>query len=114
MESNWNCFATGIDNAETVATIKCLEPLFGNIITVAATVAGVALFMWLIIGGFKYLTSGGDPKKLEEAKHTLTYAFLGFVLIVSAYIILNIIATFFGDTIGDKLRMFEVTFPEFK
>ena len=48
-------------------------------------ITGFALFLFLIAAGFKYLTSSGDPKKLEAAKGSLTTAIIGFVLIFAAY-----------------------------
>ncbi len=48
-------------------------------------ITGFALFLFLIFAGFKYLTSAGDPKKLESAKGSLTAAIIGFVLIFVAY-----------------------------
>jgi hypothetical protein len=50
----------------------------------------------LLVGGFKWLTSGGDAKKTEQARGTLTAAIFGLILIVSGYIILNIIQYFTG------------------
>ncbi len=87
------------------ADIACLEPLFGRVVGVVASLAGIVLLIMLIVGGYKYLISGGDPKKLEAAKGTLTSAFLGLVLIVASYIILNIIANFTGLT---ELTQFKI------
>lgn len=49
-----------------------------------------------LIGGFKYLTSGGDPKALEGAKGTLTHAILGLIVLVFAFLILVIIQAVTG------------------
>lgn len=57
--------------------------------------AGVgAIFM--LIGGVKYATATGDPKALESAKKTLTYAILGFIIVLGARAILTFIATILG------------------
>lgn len=81
-----------------VAKIQGLECLFKNVVTVVATLAGLALLMMLISGAIKYLTSGGDPKAAEAAKGTLTYAILGLILIVAAYLILSFLSAFTGIT----------------
>ena len=47
--------------------------------------AGVTLFGFIIISGFKMLTSGGNPDKLASAQKTLTNAFVGFLIVISAY-----------------------------
>jgi heme/copper-type cytochrome/quinol oxidase subunit 2 len=91
---DWNATLGGPD--KDVATFKSLEPLFTNIVQAVVALVGVALFVMLLVAGFKYLFSGGDPKKLEAAKGTLTNAIIGVVVIVSAYIILKLIAVFTG------------------
>lgn len=53
--------------------------------------AGIGLLIFLIMGGFKLMTSGGDPKKIEEGKHTITNAFLGFIIVFVAYWIVQIL-----------------------
>ena len=79
-----------------MATFKCLEPLFTNVVVALTALAGVALFIMLIIGGYGFLFSGGDQKKLEKARGTLTAAITGVVVIVIAYLILKTIYVFTG------------------
>ena len=59
-ESSFNC----------VATVGGFEGLFENAIAALLGLAGIALFIMLLVGGFKFITSGGDPKSLESAKNT--------------------------------------------
>jgi hypothetical protein len=79
-----------------VPTIKCFEVIFRNILNIAVELAVVVLFIFLVIGGFKFITSGGDPKATESAKNTLTYAILGLVLLIGIWLILNFIEYFTG------------------
>lgn len=81
---------------EGPATIKDFEGVVQNILNIAIRLAGVLLFIMLIVGGFKYLTAGGDPKKAEAAQKTLTYAIAGLVLITLAWFILLFIKEFTG------------------
>lgn len=55
-------------------------------------IAGFILLIYLIWGGFSYLTSMGDPKKAEAGKNRITYAVLGFFIIFAAYWITQAIA----------------------
>lgn len=77
-------------------TLKGLEVVFSNVISVVLALGGIVLFIMLIYGGFKYLTAGGDPKALEGAKGTLSHAILGLVVLVLAFIILKVIAEVTG------------------
>lgn len=79
-----------------VATIKGIECLFANILSVALQGLGLVMFIMLLFGGIKYLTAGGDPKALEAAKGTLTLAIGGLVLAVLAWFILVFIGTLTG------------------
>lgn len=81
---------------QEAATISCIEPLFANLVKSIVVLSGIALFVMLLIAGFKFLFSAGDQKKLEEARGTLTNAVIGLVVIVSAYLILRIIGAFTG------------------
>lgn len=90
---------------EDVVTIQYIETIITRFLNIAVRLAGIAVFIMLIIGGFRYLTSGGDSKKAESAKNTLTYAIFGLVLILAAWFILRFIETFTGVTVT------EFTFP---
>lgn len=78
------------------ATISCFEAVFSNIVAVIAILVGFVFLIMLVIGGFKYMTSSGDPKKAESAKGTITAGFLGMILIISAYIVLVLLGSFTG------------------
>lgn len=79
-----------------VPTFKCFEVIFSNILTVAVSLAVLALFVMLIIGGFKFLTSSGDPKATGSAKQTMTYAIAGIGLMAIAFLIFRLIEYFTG------------------
>jgi hypothetical protein len=87
---------SGCLSNEGIPTIKCLEVVFQLILNVAVELAVIVLFLFIVIGGFKFITSGGDPKATESAKNTLTYAILGIVLLIGIWLILNFIQYFTG------------------
>ena len=78
------------------ATLKDLEVIFARIVSIIASAAGIAALFMLIIGGFRYITSGGDPKATEAARNTMTYAILGIILLIGAWLILKILENFTG------------------
>ncbi|MDO8621007.1 MAG: pilin [Candidatus Levybacteria bacterium] len=86
------CF-TGVDK---VGTLNCIPYLFENVVTAAFLFAGIIALIFIILSGIKFLMSGGDPKQLEGAKNTLTYAILGFILILLSFAILNFISGITG------------------
>ena len=95
---------------DTPATIGDLNSIFFNVVNVALAFAGVAFFLMLFVGGFKYLTAGGEPPKVEAAKKTLTSAFVGLVLILLSYLILVVIQ----EITGAKVTGFNIILPDIR
>jgi glucose uptake protein GlcU len=79
-----------------VAQISDFGPLFSRIVSLVLGFAGIVLFVLLIVGGFKFITSGGDPKAVDAAKKTLTYAIGGLLVILVSYLILVLIKNITG------------------
>jgi len=79
-----------------VATIAGFECLFSNILQIILPLAGLVFFGIFIVGGFKYLTSGGDPKKAAAASHTITMSFISVLGVILAWLILLFIKQFTG------------------
>ena len=86
-------------DTDDVATIQGLECLVANVLSVAVSLIGVAILVMLVLGAYRILTSGGDPKAVEGGKNTITYAILGLILALSAWFILQLIARFTGANI---------------
>lgn len=86
----------GKDVPVVAAKISDLETVIGNVISYVLGFAGIVLFILLLIGGFRYITSGGDPKAVEEAKKTLTSAIAGLIIILLAYVIMVLITNLTG------------------
>lgn len=81
---------------DKVATIADLGGIFQRVVGYILGFVGIAFFILLVIGGFKYITSGGDPKAVDGAKKTLTYAIGGLIAILLSYLILVLIKTITG------------------
>ncbi len=80
----------------TPPRLSDLEVVFKNTVNVILGFAGIAFFVLLLIGGIKYITSGGDPKAVEGAKKTITYAIGGLLVVVLSFIVLVLIKTLTG------------------
>ncbi len=79
--------------AGNILTINCIPVLVGNLILWALIFSGVIALIFIIFSGIKFITSGGDPKQVEGARKTLTFALAGLVLILLSFAILR----FFSD-----------------
>ena len=83
-----------------VPTLKCLEVVFGNMLFLANALIIMVLFVMFVIGSFTYLTSLGEPEKIQKARSTFMWAIIGLVVYVSAFLILRIVDILFLDGSG--------------
>jgi hypothetical protein len=79
-----------------VPTIIGLECLLANVLGVAVTFIGLAGFVMLLYGSFKFLISGGNNKGMEDAQKTLTFSVIGLVVALSSFLIVRLISEFTG------------------
>ena len=78
------------------AKISNLEGVFSNIVSVALTGAGIAVLVMFIVGGYGFLMAGGEKEPTQKAQKTLTFAVAGLILVLSSWIILNLLGKFLG------------------
>ena len=97
-QTKWTgkCVAQG-----DVATIQGLECLFYNILQVIVAIAGLVFLFMFISGGYSYLFSGGDEKKVAQASSTLGHAVIGLIGIIISWFILRFISDFTGVNVTD-------------
>lgn len=55
------------------------------------SIAGIAVFIMLVWGGFEWMTSAGSPARITSAKDRMTSALLGLLIILSSVLILQVI-----------------------
>ena len=60
---------------------------------------GVAV-LFLIIGGFWYITAAGNEETAEKGKGTVINAIIGIVIIILSYVIINVVSTLVSNTGG--------------
>lgn len=78
------------------AGIDQIQQFFQRIINLSGGVAFVALLIMLIIGGVKFMLSAGEAKQVQAATQTITYAIIGLVFLVGAWLVLVLISSFTG------------------
>ena len=73
-----------------------LGEVFSSFLNYAIVLAGMALFAFLILGGFDLLTSGGSQEGIQKGTNKIVYALVGFIIILGTYFILQIVELLFG------------------
>ena len=90
---DWSSCTQG---ASQVATLACIPIVISNVVGWIIRFSMVITLFFIIIAGLSYTTSGGDQKKKDNAKRTLTYAILGLVVILLSFLIIRIISYITG------------------
>jgi hypothetical protein len=80
--------ATGSSGDGAEATVN---NVVRNSINVFSYVVGVISVIMIMIGGTKYITSGGDASKAASAKNTILYAVAGIVVVLFAQVIVRFV-----------------------
>ena len=75
-----------------------LEIVFRQITNTVLIVIGAVSVVMLIWGGLRYILSGGDNKKVTDAKNTILYAIIGLIICLLAYAIVNFVISAIGST----------------
>lgn len=73
--------------------------IISGAITLVLVVAAVIFFFMLVIGGVKWILSGGDKGQTEAARNQITAALIGLVIVFAAWAIAQLVGGLFGITI---------------
>lgn len=68
-------------------------------------IASLVFFIILVVGGIRWIASGGDKAQTEGARNQITAALVGLVIVFAAWAIVQLINTFFG------INIFQLTIP---
>lgn len=67
--------------------------IISRLMSFAFPLAGMILFVMILIGGFQMLAGGGEQKSMEAGRQRVTFAVIGFLLLFSSYWIAQILET---------------------
>lgn len=80
-------------NGGTQPNNNNLDDTIQTIVNVLSAAVGVVAVIMIIIGGFRYVTSGGDSARVTSAKNTILYAIIGLVIAALAQVIARFVLT---------------------
>ena len=69
-----------------------INELIAYVINILLGVAFGIAVLFLIIGGFWYITSAGNEETAEKGKNTAVNAIIGIVIIILSYVIVNVVS----------------------
>ena len=72
----------------------------GNVISavvgILLLISAILAFLFLILGGIQWITSGGDKAGMETARNKITAAIVGLIIVAAAWAIMVLIGQFIG------------------
>lgn len=99
----YKCLAPGTD----VVTLECFGIVFQRFVYAAFMFAGITAAILIALAGTRFILAEGDAKKIDSARHTITYAITGLIIIFLVGLIISTIAYITGvRCIGDVLPGF--------
>lgn len=79
-----------VDSSGNTAAER-IDEIVSQIINILSLAVGVVAVVMIIVGGFRYITSGGDSGNVTGAKNTILYAVVGLVVVALAQVIVRFV-----------------------
>lgn len=77
-----------------------LGVIIASFINAALIIGALATLMYLVVGGLRWITAGGDKGKIEKARETILQGIIGLAVLASTWAVFLIVQYFFGINIG--------------
>ncbi len=77
-----------------------LNEVITNIVNVLSLIVGIVAVVMIVVGGFRYITSGGDSGNVSGAKNTILYAIVGLIIVALAQFIVRFVLSKSTDLTG--------------
>ena len=76
-------------NADLKASGSRIYSIVQTAVNVLSWIIGIVAVIMIVVGGLKYVISGGDSNAVNSAKNTLIYAIIGLVIVALSQVIVR-------------------------
>ncbi len=63
-----------------------------RVINIALALAGLIAVLFLVIGGFRYITAGGNEDSASSAKKIILNAVIGIIVIILSFVVVRVVS----------------------
>jgi len=84
--------------ADASSAAVAMQHFVAPVVETISVIASLLCVLFLIYGGFHYITSSGNPGRLEHAKKIIKNAVLGLVVVIGAATIVAVLGHAYGST----------------
>jgi hypothetical protein len=92
--------ANSAQGTDQTADLFGSSGVFKTITNTLLFILGAISVIMIIIGGLRYVVSGGDSSAVNSAKNTILYAIVGVIVAILAYAIINFVIGSFTNGTG--------------
>ncbi|MCK9438944.1 MAG: pilin [Patescibacteria group bacterium] len=75
-----------------------LAGTIGRIVNTALSFLGIIFVILIILGGYQWMTAGGNEEQVSQAKSRIKNAIIGLILVVSAFAIWRLVDQYLLNT----------------
>ena len=77
--------------ADATGGVSQIQSFIQSVIQVFITLAGAVSVGFFVWGGFGYITSSGNPEKLDQSKNTIKYSAIGLAIVLGAFVLSSVV-----------------------
>ena len=89
--SNGNTTGTSTTGCDSSTATSAIDNILTDVVNIFSLIVGVVAVIMIIIGGLRYITSGGDSGNVSSAKNTIIFAIVGLVIVALAQVIVHFV-----------------------
>jgi len=82
---------SGADCASGVDATDRINTLVRQVINILSVLVGIVAVVMIIVGGLRYITSGGNDTSVTSAKNTILYAIIGLIIVALSQLIVRFV-----------------------
>ena len=89
--SNLDLATGACTNKDTSGAGSSLTEFIAKALNILSVVVGVVAVVMIIVGGFRYIASGGKEESIKGAKNNILYALIGLIIVALAQVIVRFV-----------------------
>ena len=79
----------------TIGALSDIWIIIANVIRILVAFGGILAVIFIVVGGLFYVTSGGDPARINRGREIIKQAITGLIITLVSYPIITFIASKF-------------------
>ena len=99
-ESTGNTAGPDVVTSATGLGVKDPRAIAADVINIILGFLGIIAVVIILLGGFKWMTAGGNEDKVGEAKKLITAGIIGLVIILASFGIATFVLTQLGAAVA--------------